>query len=63
MTANWTFDFTGYLLGVPLLLWGMLAHRYRNIRPIPVSRIVWVLLGLVLIAGNIGQNIVEFRNL
>jgi hypothetical protein len=63
MTGHWAFDLTGYLLGVPVLLWGMLASRYRGARPVPVSRIVWVVLGLVLIAGNIGQNIIEFRDL
>jgi hypothetical protein len=62
MTGTWTFDLTGYLLGIPLLLWATLTRRYRDLRPIPVSRIVWTLVGLVLIAGNIGQNIIELRN-
>jgi hypothetical protein len=63
MTGNWTFDLTGYLLGIPLLLWGTLAPRYRGVRPIQVSRIIWILLGLVFTAGNIAQNIIEFQDL
>ena len=63
MTGEWHIgiDFTGYLLGFPILLWGLLAKRYRGVRPVPASRIIWIILGVVLIAGNIGQNIIEFR--
>ncbi len=63
MTGQWAFDLTGYLLGIPLLLWGALARRYRGVRPVPFSRIIWILLGLILIAGNIGQNIIEFQDI
>jgi len=60
---HFSIDFTGYVLGLPIVLWGLLAKRYRGIRPVPVSRIICIILGLVLIAGNIGQNIIELRNL
>jgi hypothetical protein len=59
--GNWSFDFTGYIIGIPVLLYGIFAKRYWG-HPKKITRWVWIGLGIILIAGTLGQNIIEFRD-
>jgi hypothetical protein len=58
---NWTFDLTGYIFGAAAILYGAYAKRFKG-RPTATARWIWVVVGIVLIAGNIGQNIIELQD-
>ncbi len=60
MIANWNLDLTGYIIGAAALLYALLAKRYK-IQPNKISRWIWVGFGIISIAGNIAQNIIEFQ--
>ncbi len=62
MSITWTFDFTGYVLGAAAILYGCYAKRFRG-RPKAFGRWVWIVIGIIAIAGNVGQNIIEFQDL
>jgi hypothetical protein len=62
LAITWTFDATGYVLGTAAILYGCYAKRFKG-RPKSVGRWVWIVIGIVAIAINIGQNIIEFQDL
>ena len=60
MIANWSLDLTGYIIGSAALLYALLARKYK-VQPKKLSRWVWIGFGVISIAGNIAQNIMEFQ--
>ncbi len=62
MSITWTFDFTGYVFWAAAILYGCYAKRFRG-RPKAFGRWVWIVIGIIAIAGNVGQNIIEFQDL
>jgi hypothetical protein len=61
VNANWSFDLTGYVVGGAALLYALIAKRYK-IHPKKISRWLWIGFGVIAIAGNIAQNIIEFQD-
>ncbi len=61
MVASWSLDLTGYALGSAAILYALFAKRYK-IHPKKISRWLWIGFGVVAIAGNIAQNIIEFQD-
>jgi hypothetical protein len=61
VNATWSFELTGYILGGAALLYAFAGKRYK-IDPQKMSRWLWIGFGVIAIAGNVAQNIIELKD-